>query len=386
MKSIRSTQSLSVIKSLIAAAAITSTASSTLASETEDARGITDLDPRGVYFNRFTGGFPGTEWFTTLPIAGSTNYRLADIVGGGWNAIVTPEGAVDILNAPGDGQYSDEDNYILNPSFAGSTFVFNNNRAPYTDVDFPLQLESPVDGNSMLTGTYNTTKRTVNPETGEILTETTELSEVLIVDDIFSITDPANRFYRGVFETPTRIAYRVVVPTPSDTRFRTFPGSALTIRQNLMGLTRMTSINSFEATYLFQTRTGLGNQQQSIITHTSVRVDPYPAGDLNGDREVDAADQLLFADQLGLDESQDTFNIAADLDGNYVIDAQDQDLFNQLFCPADFTGDNQLNFFDISAFLSAFTDADPAADFNADGQFNFFDISAYLTAFGAGCP
>ncbi|MDF1809511.1 MAG: GC-type dockerin domain-anchored protein [Phycisphaerales bacterium] len=55
-------------------------------------------------------------------------------------------------------------------------------------------------------------------------------------------------------------------------------------------------------------------------------------------------------------------------------------------CPPDLTGDGQLNFFDISAFLSAFSAQDPAADFTGDGLFNFFDISAFLSAFSAGCP
>lgn len=55
-------------------------------------------------------------------------------------------------------------------------------------------------------------------------------------------------------------------------------------------------------------------------------------------------------------------------------------------CPADLTGDGVLNFFDVSAFLSAFNTMDSVADFNNDGSFNFFDVSAFLAAFGAGCP
>ena len=55
-------------------------------------------------------------------------------------------------------------------------------------------------------------------------------------------------------------------------------------------------------------------------------------------------------------------------------------------CAADINGDGNLNFFDVSAFLNAFGEMDPAADFNGDGQFNFFDVSAFLTAFGEGCP
>jgi hypothetical protein len=54
--------------------------------------------------------------------------------------------------------------------------------------------------------------------------------------------------------------------------------------------------------------------------------------------------------------------------------------------PADLTGDGVLNFFDVSAFLTAFLAGDTAADFTGDGQFNFFDVSAFLSAFNAGCP
>ena len=57
-----------------------------------------------------------------------------------------------------------------------------------------------------------------------------------------------------------------------------------------------------------------------------------------------------------------------------------------IFCPADLNGDGMLNFFDVSAFLSAFAAQNPIADFNNDGLFNFFDVSAFLAAFAQGCP
>ncbi len=55
-------------------------------------------------------------------------------------------------------------------------------------------------------------------------------------------------------------------------------------------------------------------------------------------------------------------------------------------CLADLTGDGALDFFDISAFLTAFSAMEPIADFTGDGAWDFFDISAFLSAFGAGCP
>ena len=55
-------------------------------------------------------------------------------------------------------------------------------------------------------------------------------------------------------------------------------------------------------------------------------------------------------------------------------------------CLPDLTGDGGLNFFDISAFLSAFAAGDLSVDFNNDGVLNFFDVSVFLSAFAAGCP
>jgi hypothetical protein len=64
--------------------------------------------------------------------------------------------------------------------------------------------------------------------------------------------------------------------------------------------------------------------------------------------------------------------------GRYMIKA--------LACPADLTLDGELNFFDISEFLTLFTQMHPQGDTNSDGEFNFFDVSVFLIAFGDGCP
>ncbi|MCA9276863.1 MAG: hypothetical protein KDA29_12630 [Phycisphaerales bacterium] len=57
-------------------------------------------------------------------------------------------------------------------------------------------------------------------------------------------------------------------------------------------------------------------------------------------------------------------------------------------CPPDLAAPfGVLNFFDVSAFITAFTAQDPAADFAAPfGSFDFFDVSAFITAYNAGCP
>lgn len=68
----------------------------------------------------------------------------------------------------------------------------------------------------------------------------------------------------------------------------------------------------------------------------------------------------------------------ADTDGNGLLDICQ--------CPADLTGDGQLDFFDVSGFLVLFQLNDPVADFTGDGQLDFFDVSRFLTEYAAGCP
>lgn len=56
-------------------------------------------------------------------------------------------------------------------------------------------------------------------------------------------------------------------------------------------------------------------------------------------------------------------------------------------CPADFNGDGQVNFFDVSAFIAAFNAQLPSADIAAPfGAWNFFDVSTFIGQFNAGCP
>ena len=94
-------------------------------------------------------------------------------------------------------------------------------------------------------------------------------------------------------------------------------------------------------------------------------------------------------------EASAAFGVSASIGDQYtIIGAPGEGLGGvayifDLNCPAisaDITGDGMLNFFDVSAFLSAYTLNAPIADFNTDGQWNFFDVSAFLAAFAAGSP
>ena len=56
-----------------------------------------------------------------------------------------------------------------------------------------------------------------------------------------------------------------------------------------------------------------------------------------------------------------------------------------LTCDGDLTGDAGIDFFDVSLFLSYFSNQDVRGDLNNDGEFNFFDVSLFLQIFSQGC-
>jgi len=92
-------------------------------------------------------------------------------------------------------------------------------------------------------------------------------------------------------------------------------------------------------------------------------------------QSVDASDPLyiLFAQGAGEDQLDDAI---AWIENNLIGSP----------CLADLNGDGNLDFFDVSAFLTAYNAQNTIADFNMDGQFNFFDVSAFLSAYTNGCP
>ncbi len=95
----------------------------------------------------------------------------------------------------------------------------------------------------------------------------------------------------------------------------------------------------------------------------------------------------IDGDGIFNDPTSGNFNPAAPADESYSVAlyvGYYQD--GPAPCPADLTGDGVLNFFDVSAFLAAYSGMDPAADFTGDGMYNFFDVSAFLAAYSAGCP
>ncbi len=96
-------------------------------------------------------------------------------------------------------------------------------------------------------------------------------------------------------------------------------------------------------------------------------------------------ESIIFA--WGIDDVR--VRLTANGDGTFLVDDvyYGTEVLGGPCSDADFSEPyGELDFFDLSAFLSALSASDPSADLNPDGSFDFFDVSAYLDLYGQGCP
>ena len=135
---------------------------------------------------------------------------------------------------------------------------------------------------------------------------------------------------------------------------------------------------------------------QDLMVDLAFFGSPGQAGPSNGTVVVDPDGSFVYTPDAGFAGTDSfTYRLIAQVgdpanpigDPNVVSDPATVVLrVSAASCPADFTGDGGLNFFDFVSFLDAFNAGDPAADFNGDGVLNFFDFPEYINAFNAGCP
>ena len=94
--------------------------------------------------------------------------------------------------------------------------------------------------------------------------------------------------------------------------------------------------------------------------------------------------------------AQDWFGSTVGIDRGVIATGADHDSDNGIWsggayvfdtrCAADLSGDGILDFFDVSAFLVAYSNADLLADFSHDGQLNATDVFSFIEAYSTGCP
>lgn len=229
------------------------------------------IEPNGMFFNRFSGGFSGTEWFQTFYVPETQQYHMADIFGGGFLGTISADGKVILEQELGKGEFSDSDHYIVKPTLGGTLFTFVCNRAPYTDKDFILKLDKPHAANAKLSGQWRATIEAINPETGVASAKKTQDITVKSSGTTLRITDLQGQFMQGVFANNNTVTFRKIVPEPTKAGFASFEGSDVSFEQNVLGQIEFSDGNKFSGIFLMQTRTPLGSQEQKMLRYTAMR-------------------------------------------------------------------------------------------------------------------
>ena len=161
---------------------------------------------------------------------------------------------------------------------------------------------------------------------------------------------------------------------PSDAQSGQWFGNAVSVDGDRLVVGALNTTTGFEEdqagqVYVFE-RDGGGVWNEALVLTNEDRA----MGDLFGSSVALVGDQLAVGARLdseaGVDGGSVTMVVLDDCSG----------------CPADFTGDDSLDIFDVFAFLDAFNAMDPAADFTGDGLYDIFDVFAFLDAFNGGCP
>jgi hypothetical protein len=242
---------------------------------------IRDPGISGIYLNSFSGGFSGTEWFSVIPVEGEAGrYRFVDIFGGGFTGQVQGRKIV-LDNGVGIGVVNGADEFTLSPRIGGQSFTFKSTRAPGTGRDFvPTHSvnavpDKPQLAKPELAGGWISTTNMLDPISGAILGGGEEALTLTVDGPVLTITDPDGLYFSGIFISPDVLEIRVIegegeLPARQPI-FKTLPGSASNVPQDIFGRVHFTGTDRFTATVLMQSRTALGNQKQRVVTFAAKR-------------------------------------------------------------------------------------------------------------------
>lgn len=200
--------------------------------------------------------------------------------------------------------------------------------------------------------------------------------------------------FRLVGEGPDTkaIGARIIIQTPAGEQQRQIHAGASYQSQDELvahfGLNTLTVIDSMTVVW------NGGNQRTftGVPANTVWTIPPTQRlGDADGNGVVDELDAAAFQSCMG---GEDTAPVTRgcewfDFNGDFVLDSTDaqalQDLLSPPACPADVTGDGQVNLADLNAVLANFGQQTTEGDTNGDGSVDLADLNAVLAAFGSSC-
>ncbi len=280
-------------------------------------------NPPGVYFHVFTGTLAGSEWSTWGDLGSQGRYEFSDLpTDGTYPATVNPDGTFVFDGGVGSGAFHPDGTASMDFQFGAFTHFHSEiRRAPFTDETFPVFLDTPVAGDTTLSGPWAGTICAVDPATGATLDESTGEVFITVFGTTVRIDLPDGSYFQAAWAAVDHAGLRVIAPEPSDPRYRTFPGNSTNTNRNVVGEVRVLGPDDMAATICLQTRAPFGQQVQTMqrleLTRTPA---PMCAGDVTGDGQTNSADFNVVASNFGSVVTPDT---NGDLTGDGVVNSAD---------------------------------------------------------------
>lgn len=290
-------------------------------------------DLEGVYFRIESAS---AAWYQVLPLEGTGRYRITTIYGEGLEVTQQTDGSL-VIDSGGSGGVDIEGRIRLMPDGAEDLVL---TRVFGTDQTFALTAPSTVPPDPLLADDWDIDELLLNPVTGEVLPQ---FDGSLIFQDVFTNSIVGNGLrmddsfnppngYQGPMLNAKQGIYRIinnpqfassVVPP-----YATLPDSTNNFPRDVVGQVTYSDINHFHVQLLLTNYTADFGPRLPYLDIRGSRVNPLPAGDLNGDRLVDAGDRARLVGLMGISLDDARFELAADLDRNDLIDRRDLSLFD----------------------------------------------------------
>ncbi len=277
-------------------------------------------DSPGLYYK--SGGIGQDQWYQIRSTEDGV-FAVTDMYGQG----LTTDFADGQFSIAADGRIS----------FTGSNSGYDLDRVINTDSDFPLTLDTPFPANPLFAGDWDIVEINIDPITGQPRRlagggfEFIDVFTLSIHDQAVRFTDSNGIYFQGAANGSHSVVFRTLknptINIPTTGPYANILGSDNNFPRDMIGTATFTDINHFEVLLPIQDYT-VTPWNQFLLKITGTRVDPLPAGDINGDRVVDDADRALLLAQIGLSQSFAGYNIAADLNGDAVIDHRDVKIFD----------------------------------------------------------
>lgn len=244
---------------------------------------VAAVNPAGLYFHTFTGAASGSEWSTMAALGAPGRYEFADLSAAGvYPGTVDADGKFTLDHRQGAGSFGSDGTGSIEFTLGGGVaFHSQLKRAPFTDARFPVFATSTRIGDESFEGQWKAVVRSINPKTGEsTVVDSDRRLDITVVGKTVRLSSASGWYAQGVWVAEDQAAFRVIAPTPTNSRYRTFDGCAVSESLDCIGDLRIVGKDTMTLALFYQSHDPFGSQVQSGEYLEISRV-PAPAAGLS---------------------------------------------------------------------------------------------------------